>query len=85
MVDGDFYDFYYIKFRQQHQNISWQNEIHIDEAIILCIPNGQSAATETLLETFFGNFEDKSSPNVSTSTTTSTTTTSTTSTTTLIP
>jgi hypothetical protein len=84
IVDGVIYDTYYIKFTQEY-NISWQNEIHIDEAVLLIVPTGQAAALETLLETFFGDFDDKTSVNISTTTTTSTTTTSTTSTTTLQP
>lgn len=85
VVDGTFYDFYYLKFKQKQQNVSWQDEQHIDEAVILAIPTGQSSATETILTAFLGAPVNEGSANITTTSTTSTTSSSTTTSTTLTP
>lgn len=85
VVDGTFYDTYYIEFLNYDERNTWDNTLPQDERVIIAIPTGEAAAIETLLETYLGAADDYSSPDVTTTTTTSTTSTSTTTTTTLIP
>lgn len=88
VVDGTFYDFYYIQFNQFETDLEYNPGIHMDEGILICVPStgpNSGDSVETVLENFLGASADKSSPSQSTTTTTSTSTTTTTSTTTLIP
>lgn len=85
VVDGTFYDTYYIEFLNYDERNTWDNTLPQDERVIIAVPTGQAATLETLLETYLGAADDYSGVDVTTTTTTSTTSTTTTTTTTLIP
>lgn len=85
VVDGTFYDTYYIEFLSFDERNTWDNTLPQDERVILAIPTGASAATEAILTAYLGAPVDKSTVNVTTTTTTTTTSSTTTSTTTLVP
>lgn len=77
VVDGTYYDFYYLKFKSPMNN-AWNATVEQDEAVILCNPTGQNSTTIAVLTTFLGSPIDKSGSNFTTTTTTSSTTTTTT-------
>lgn len=83
-VDADVYDFYYIKYKEP-VDAQWGNQEPQDEASIICIPQGESAAIEAILVAALGNPVNETATEPTTTTTTTTSTTSTTSTTTLMP
>lgn len=87
VVDGKFYDTYYIKFvpHDQYQETHWQDGIVQNSTVICAFEAGEGTAFEALIVAALGAVSDKTGVNVTTTTTTTTTTTSTTSTTTLIP
>lgn len=53
VVDGTFYDFYYLKYKNPKNN-AWQAVVAQDESVILLNPTGQNATTITLLSDFLG-------------------------------
>lgn len=59
VVDGTWYDFYYLKFKRP-MSMDWNNALPQDEAIIILNPTGQNAGTITLLNTFLGTPRDVS-------------------------
>lgn len=59
VVDGTFYDMYYLKFKRPASN-DWNNALPQDEAIILLNPTADNATTITLLTTFLGTPIDES-------------------------
>lgn len=85
VVDGQFYDTYYVTFLSQDNYYTWDNALPQDETVILAVPSGQATALETLLTVYLGAPKDVSPTDRTTTTTTSTTSTTTTTTTTLIP
>lgn len=85
VVDGTFYDTYYIEFLSYDERNTWDNTLPQDERVIIAIPTGGAATFETIMTAYLGAPVDKSTVDVTTTTTTTTTSTSTTSTTTLIP
>jgi hypothetical protein len=85
VVDGQYYDQYYLEFVPQDVDYNWGDFVPQDAAVLLAVPTGQTTTLETLLTTYLGAPENKSAANVTTTTTTSTTSTTTTSTTTLQP
>ncbi len=90
VVDGTFYDLYYIKFRAADlgNETAWQDGVVQDETVIVAFEAGEGSAFETVLVAALGAAENVTGTDITTTTTTSTTstsTTSTTSTTTLIP
>jgi len=82
---GTVYNQFVIQFDELTQDDSFTQNIHIDERVIIFVPQASSAALEAILVAFLGAAEDSTATNTVTTTTTSTTSTSTTSTTTLIP
>ncbi len=84
VVDGTFYDMYYVKFKL-FEDDTWYQGALLDAAVIIAVPTGEGGTLETLLETAWGTAVDKSGTDVTTTTTTSTSTTTTTSTTILQP
>jgi hypothetical protein len=86
VVDGTFYDTYYIKYKPFDEDLlSWNPGVQQDSTVIVAFPAGDGGDFETLLEVYLGAATDYCGTNPTTTTTTSTTSTSTTSTTTLIP
>lgn len=86
VVDGTYYDTYYIKYRPYDEDLTtWNPGVAQDSMVIVAFPTGTGGDFETLLETYLGNATDYCATNPTTTTTTSTTSTTTTSTTTLIP
>lgn len=87
VVDGKFYDTYYIKYipYDQYQETHWQDAVVQNSTVIAAFEAGEGSAFETLMVAALGAVKDETGVNVTTTTTTTTTTTSTTSTTTLIP
>lgn len=81
VVDGTFYDLYFIKFNFAQDN-QWNPAPTLDETVIIAVPTGEGASLETLLETYLGTAVDESAEEITTTTTTSTTSTSTTTSTT---
>lgn len=85
VVDGTFYDTYYIEFTNYDERNTWDNTLPQDSRVIIAFPTGTAATFETIMTAFAGAPDNYSPIDVTTTTTTSTTSTSTTSTTTLIP
>lgn len=85
VVDGTYYDTFYIKYRPYDENLSWNPAVEQDSTVIVAFPTGTGSTFQTLIETYLGSFTSYCASNPTTTTTTSTTSTSTTSTTTLIP
>lgn len=87
VVDGTFYDTYYIKFipHDQHHETQWQDAVRMDSTVIIAMPAGTGSALESILQAALGTVPDKAGVNITTTTTTSTTSTTTTTTTTLMP
>lgn len=84
--DSEIYDFYLLQFDQYESDLDYNPGVHMDERVILCVPQGdESDDVNDVLTAFAGAPKDKSGEDITTSTTSSTTSTSTTSTTTLIP
>lgn len=60
VVDGTFYDTYYIKYRDLELH-TWNDYVDQDETVIIAVPTGQAATLETLLTTYLGpitNYQD---------------------------
>jgi hypothetical protein len=87
VVDGKFYDTYYIRYIPYdfYQETDWQDAIRQNSTVIVAFEAGEGAAFEALIVAALGAVSDKTGVNVTTTTTTTTTTTSTSTTTTLIP
>lgn len=87
VVDGTFYDIFYIKFvgTDFAQETNWQDAIVQDNIVMVAFPTGTGGAFETILTAALGAPDDKSGVNITTTTTTTGTTTTTTTTSTLIP
>lgn len=86
VVDGTYYDTYYIKYRPYDEDlVTWNPGVAQDSTVIVAFPTGTGTSFETLLNTYLGTVTSYCASNPTTTTTTSTTSTSTTSTTTLIP
>lgn len=86
VTDGTTYDFYYIQFDQHDDELSWSPNLKLDEAVIICAPQGTpSTNVATVLTNFLGTPKDKTCATNTTTSTTSTTSTTTSTTTTLIP
>lgn len=83
-VDAAVYDFYYIKFKEPVGD-GWANTEPQDEAVMLYVPQGQTASVEAILVAALGSPDNETDTEPTTTTTTTTSTTSTTSTTTLVP
>jgi len=54
VVDGQFYDTYYIKFLPFEDTHAWDNTLPQDQTVILAVPTGQAAAIENQLAAYFG-------------------------------
>jgi hypothetical protein len=80
VVDGTFYDTYYIKFIEQDDD-SFMDVSKQAEQVIIAVPQGQTSSLETLLVAYFGAVKNYSPTDRTTTTTTSTSSTTTTSTT----
>lgn len=87
VVDGTFYDLYYIKYipHDQYDERLWQDAVQMTSTVIVAFPAGQGSNFETILTAALGAPVDKTGVNITTTTTTSTTSTTTTTTTTLLP
>lgn len=86
VVDGTFYDTFYIKFYPYDEFLNtWNPGVPQDSTVIVAFATGTGTTFQTLMETALGTVENVCATNPTTTTTTSTTSTSTTSTTTLIP
>lgn len=87
VVDGTFYDLYYLKFvpHDQSEETRWQDAVVMDSTVIVAFPTGTGSSFEEALTAYIGAPVDKSGLNITTTTSTSTTSTTTTTTTTLIP
>lgn len=86
VVDGTYYDTYYIKYRPFDEDlVTWNPGVAQDSTVIVAFPTGTGSSFETLMNTYLGTVKSQCATNPTTTTTTSTTSTSTTSTTTLIP
>jgi hypothetical protein len=59
VVDGTFYDFYYLKYANPRK-LPWVASVAQDESVILLNPTGQNATTIALLTTFLGTPIDES-------------------------
>lgn len=79
------YDTYLIQFDQFESDLDYNPGVHMDERVMIAVPQAISAGIETVLENYLGPAKDKTSPLVTTTTDTTDTTTSTTSTTQMIP
>lgn len=53
VVDGTFYDTYYIKFKDLELH-TWNDYVDQDETVIIAVPAGQGTTLETLLTTYLG-------------------------------
>ena len=82
---GTVYNQFVIQFDELTQDDSFTQNIHIDERVIIFVPQASSAALEAILVAYLGAADDETATAATSTTTTSTTSTSTTSTTTLIP
>lgn len=85
VTTGTVYNQFVIQFDELSQDDSFTQNLHIDERVIIMVPQASSAALEAILVAYLGAAEDSTASGDTTTTTTSTTSTSTTSTTTLIP
>lgn len=85
VVDGKFYDLYYIVAKEYDESGAWADKVPQDFRVIVAFEAGEGSAFETVLTAALGAPTDVSGADVSTTTTTSTTSTTTTSTTTLQP
>lgn len=81
VVDGTWYDFYYLEFAQPVRMENVNGEPYA-EAVIILNPTGQNSNTITMLTTFLGSPEDATGPQITTTTTSTTTSTTTLTTTT---
>lgn len=61
VVDGTFYDTYYIKFKDLELH-TWNDYVDQDEMVILAVPAGQGTPIETLLTAYFGPINDIAHP-----------------------
>lgn len=59
VVDGTFYDFYYLKYANPRK-LPWVASVAQDESVIILNPTGTNAPTITLLSTFLGTPIDES-------------------------
>lgn len=85
VVAGQYYDLYVLKCLEPLERVQWGAKIAEDFTVMLAIPTGQTAATETLLVDYLGAITNHVTTVPTTTSTTSTTSTSTSSTTTLEP
>jgi hypothetical protein len=85
VVDGKYYDLYYITANEYDERGSWGDKVPQDFSVIVAFESGEGSAFETVLTAALGAPTNVSANDVSTTTTTSTTSTTTTSTTTLQP
>ena len=85
VVDGTYYDTYYLEFTNYDERNTWDNTLPQDSRVIVAIPTGEATTFETIMTAFAGAPDNYSPIDVTTTTTTSTTSTTTTSTTTLVP
>lgn len=85
VVDGLFYDLYYIKCREVDQLQTWGDYVPQDFTVILAFESTEGAAFETVLTAALGAPKNQSGIDLVTTTTTTTSTTTTTTTTALIP
>jgi len=53
VVDGTFYDTYYIKFHDTELH-TWNDYVNQDETVIIAVPTGQGTTLETMLTTYLG-------------------------------
>jgi hypothetical protein len=83
VVPGTFYDTYYIKFKEEH-NDAFMDVSPQDETVIIAVPQGETSGLEAILVAFAGAVKDYSATDRTTTTTTSTSSTTTTSTTQII-
>jgi hypothetical protein len=83
VIDGTYYDTYYLKFKEPVDN-SWESSSLQDETVIIAVPTGQGSGLEAILVAFAGAVTDMSATDRTTTSTTSTTSSSTTSTTSTI-
>ncbi|SEW21490.1 hypothetical protein SAMN05428988_3216 [Chitinophaga sp. YR573] len=77
VVDGQYYDTYYLKFLSVDDLGTWDNSLPQDQTVIIAIPITQSAPFETIMTAYLGAAPTNVSPVVRTTTTTSSSTTST--------
>lgn len=54
VIDGQFYDTYYIKFMAYEDTHAWDNSLPQDQTVIVAIPTGQGANFESELAGYFG-------------------------------
>lgn len=85
VVDGKFYDLYYIVAKELDEHAAWSDKVPQDFTVIVAFEAGEGSAFETVLTAALGAPVNVSGTAISTTTTTSTTSTTTTSTTTLQP
>lgn len=85
IVPGTYYDFYFLEYEPFGVIQSWASYVHQTSAVVLIVPNGQTATLEALLTAAIGAPENKSAANVTTTTSTSTSSTTSTSTTVIVP
>lgn len=71
VVDGTYYDFYLLKFKDPSNNQSWNPiSINQDETVLICNPTGQNAGTIAVLTAYLGLPVDETGPTTTTTTTT---------------
>lgn len=85
VVDGTFYDLYYLKCREYDQQRTWASYVETDFTVIVAFATTTGSAFETVLTAALGAPKNNSGLDISTTTTTSTSSTTTTTTSTLTP
>ncbi|NLR60689.1 hypothetical protein HGH93_21445 [Chitinophaga polysaccharea] len=75
VVDGQFYDTYYIKFLSYDDNYTFDNALPQDQTVIVAIPAGQGVQFEEIMTLYLGPFKNYSGVPVTISSTTTTSTT----------
>lgn len=83
VTPGTFYDQYVLEF-ETPDKYTWASYVPQDERVVIFVPTGEAGTLETMLVTKFGQIENKSAPNITTTTTTSTTSSTTSTTTTVL-
>lgn len=86
VTDNEVYDFFYIQFDQKEGDLDYNPGVHMDEGVMLAVPQGdESDDVTTVLTAFLGAPDNKTGVDVTTTSSTTSSDPTTTTTTTLIP
>lgn len=86
VTDNEVYDFFYIQFDQKESDLDYNPGVHMDEGVMLAVPQGdESDDVTTVLTAFLGAPDNKTGVDVTTTSSTTSSDPTTTTTTTLIP